>query len=79
MVKAIAATVPDPPKTEHDREAIDSLGGRFSERDQNYRVVLGVFSPVRRKPGSAKAQEVYNTLGWKSVAELFHVSTSHSS
>ncbi|QDS76496.1 hypothetical protein FKW77_005348 [Venturia effusa] len=73
-VKAIAETVIDPPKTNHEsnREAINSLEGRLSERDQNYRVVLGVFSNVRRKMGSGKDSNVYDILEWKSVAQLFH-------
>lgn len=74
MVKELAATVPDPPKTDSGRAAIDSLQGRFSERDQNYRVVLGVFSAVRRVQGSDKDIKVYDILKFKSIGQLFHVS-----
>lgn len=74
MVRELAATVPNPPKTDSGRAAIDSLQGRFSERDQNYRVVLGVFSAVRRVQGSDKDIKVYDILKFKSIGQLFHVS-----
>lgn len=85
-IKDIAATVPNPPKARAldrdgvvnkdrvDRPPHASLEGRFSERDQNYRERLGVFSPVNRVEGSKKSARVYEMLQYKSIGQLFHVS-----
>jgi hypothetical protein len=88
-VKEIAATVPNPSPArplagkggvEPDpnrtpRAPASSLGGKLSQRDQSYRVHLGVFNTCIRKEESKTGDAIHEKLEGKSWGQLFHVST----
>ncbi|TLD18941.1 hypothetical protein E2P81_ATG01669 [Venturia nashicola] len=80
MNKKISETVLEPAVklSETESQGTDArtnnlkLANSFSERDQVYRVRLGVFGPVIRKQGCAKSREVLDILQYKSIGGLFH-------